>query len=74
MGALKHSLSDDVLAVFKRACRENQFELATHLLSALEVMASKQTDRNQLDAAYLTFIACCDVGTRHTGRKLVGRN
>lgn len=74
MGALKHSLSDDVLAIFKRACRENEFELATHLLSVLEVMASKQTDRHQLDAAYLTFIACCDRGSRSTEPKQAGGN
>lgn len=74
MGALKHSLSDDVLAVFSRACRENEFELANCLLSALEILASKQTDRHQLDAAYLTFIACCDSGTRTTEPKQVGGN
>lgn len=74
MSAMKHSLSDDVLAVFKRSCRENEFELANHLLSALEVIASNQTDRHQLDAAYLTFIACCDLGTRTTEPKHAGGN
>lgn len=74
MGALKHSLSGDVLAVFKRACRENELELANHLLTALEVMARKQTDRHQLDAAYLTFIAYCDLGTRTTEPKQMGGN
>lgn len=71
MDVLKHSLSDDVLAAFKRACRENEFELANHLLSALEAMA---TDRHQLDAAYLTFIACCELDTRTTEPKQMGGN
>lgn len=60
MDTLKHSLSDDLLTIFKRACRENEFEVADHLLTALEVIASEQADRHQLDAAYLTFITCCD--------------
>lgn len=64
MSSLGHTLSDDLLEVFKRACLENEFESAGHLLSALEVLVSKQTDGNSLDAAYLAFIACCDLGTR----------
>lgn len=74
MGSLRRSLSDDVLAVFERACQENEFELANHLLSALEAIASKQTDRHQLDATYLTFIASCDLDTRPSEPKQVGGN
>lgn len=74
MGTLKHSLNDDVFAVFERACQQNEFELADHMLLALEVMARKQNDTKQLDSAYLTFIACCDLGTRPTGPKQGGRD
>ena len=49
---MKRSLHDDVFAAFARACREEEFELAEHLLRAIEVIARLQDDSEQLDAAY----------------------
>jgi len=39
-------------AVFARACKEEEFELAEHLLCAGEVIARQQDACWQLDAAY----------------------
>lgn len=50
------SLSDDVFAVFERACREQDFETAEHLLKALEAMAERTVDDDaQLQRAYLVL-------------------
>ena len=46
------SLRDDVLAVFARSCEEGEFEVAEHLLCAIEVIALQSLDFEQLDVAY----------------------
>ncbi|WP_158664397.1 hypothetical protein [Cupriavidus metallidurans] len=49
------TLFDDVFAVFRRACKEQQFHVADQLLATLELMADK--DDLSLDEVYLSF-AC----------------
>lgn len=39
-------LSDDVLGVFTRACTEGRYEVAEHLLRALEAMEAPQDFSN----------------------------
>ncbi|MFS8980111.1 hypothetical protein PO002_37610 [Cupriavidus necator] len=53
---------DEVFAVFERACREGDFELAEHLLLALEAMARRQEADRQLDRAYLLLAGLCKGG------------
>ncbi|WP_245254195.1 hypothetical protein [Paraburkholderia sp. LEh10] len=45
-------MHDDVFAAFARACKEEEFELAEHLLCAIEVIARQQGGCEQLDVAY----------------------
>ncbi|MGH8786336.1 MAG: hypothetical protein ACREYA_14785 [Cupriavidus necator] len=52
------SLTDDVLAVFRRACEQQQYGVADLLLAALEVMAGQDKDSQQLDEAYLILANC----------------
>lgn len=59
MTAAKQTLCDDVLAVFKRACEQEQYVVADLLLSALEAMAGQAQDSRQLDEAYLEVARCC---------------
>ncbi|WP_367395181.1 hypothetical protein [Cupriavidus sp. Agwp_2] len=47
-----HTLYAEVFAVFERACREGDLELADHILFALEAIAHRQRDDRQLDRAY----------------------
>jgi hypothetical protein len=47
------SLEHDVIAAFKRACREQDFVVAEHLLQTLEVMAHRSDDDAKLENAYL---------------------
>ncbi|MGH8788521.1 MAG: hypothetical protein ACREYA_26025 [Cupriavidus necator] len=53
MGISACTLHEEVFAVFERACREGDFELAEHILLALETIARRQNDDRQLDRAYL---------------------
>ncbi|QRQ85874.1 hypothetical protein [Cupriavidus oxalaticus] len=53
MEAAGRTLHEAVFAVFERACREGNFELAEHLLRALEAMARREEAERQLDRAYL---------------------
>lgn len=46
-------LEDDVFAVFERACREHEFEVAEHLLQTLETIAARSGDEDRLEEAYL---------------------
>lgn len=55
MNGKKHGLDDDVSAVFARACRERDFEVAEHLLHALEAIAHRNGDEARLQRAYLEF-------------------
>lgn len=50
------SLRDDVFAAFERACREQDFVTAEHLLKALEAMAERSgNDDVLLQRAYLVL-------------------
>ncbi len=62
MSPVSHTLDEDVFAVFERACRERQFELADHILAALESIARQRNDARQLEHAYVIFAACCSAG------------
>jgi len=62
MGPVIHTLDEDIFAVFERACRERQFELANHILGALESIARHRNDARQLELAYLIFVACANAG------------
>lgn len=53
MNAATPSLFDDIVAVFRRACEEENYGVANHLLAALESMARK--DDMALDDVYLSF-------------------
>lgn len=59
MTAATQTLCNDVLAVFKRACEQEQYVVADLLLSALEAMAGQDQDSRQLDEAYLVVARCC---------------
>ncbi|MFS8979705.1 hypothetical protein PO002_35405, partial [Cupriavidus necator] len=59
MTATTQTLTDDVLAVFRRACDQEQYVVADLLLSALEAMAGQDQDSRQLDEAYLVVAHCC---------------
>ncbi|GAB7547725.1 hypothetical protein [Cupriavidus sp. 8B] len=62
MSSTKHTLFEEVSAVFERACHEKDFALAEHLLSALETIARRQKDERQLDLAYLVLAASFEEG------------
>jgi hypothetical protein len=47
------SLADDVLAAFKRACLEQNYAIAEHILQALEVIARRSDCPEPLNDAYL---------------------
>ena len=51
-GTMK-SLEEEVLAVFDRACCEQDLEVAEHLLQTLEVMARRAGNEEWLDDVYL---------------------
>lgn len=59
MGITRQALHEDVFAVFERACREREFEVAEHLLTALEVIARRRGDEEHLALAYLVFANAC---------------
>ena len=47
------SLEEEVFAVYERACREQDLEVAEHLLQTLEAMAKRSGSKEQLEKAYL---------------------
>jgi hypothetical protein len=51
----KRSLEEDVHAAFERACREQDFELAEHLLQALEIFARRYGNDDKLKLIYLSI-------------------
>ncbi|OGB26684.1 MAG: hypothetical protein A3I66_03870 [Burkholderiales bacterium RIFCSPLOWO2_02_FULL_57_36] len=53
MGKRKCSLEDDVRAVFERACVEQDFQLAEHLLQALETLAERDGHDEKLKQTYM---------------------
>ncbi|BCG01621.1 hypothetical protein PPGU19_061890 (plasmid) [Paraburkholderia sp. PGU19] len=50
---IHRTLHEDVFATFARACQEGEFELAEHLLHAIETIARQKQDCGELDRAYL---------------------
>jgi hypothetical protein len=57
------------------ACEEQEFELAEHLLRALEAIARQQANSDQVDAAYALLTTPCDQPLRvHASRKKAGSN
>lgn len=64
MSDAKNTLEEAVLQVFKAACQQQDFEVAEHLLRALEVIADREVDGNCLEPAMLT-LARSLLGTRH---------
>lgn len=53
MKTATQTLFDDVFAIFRRACEEQQYGVAEHLLGALEQLAGG--DDLLLDDVYLSF-------------------
>lgn len=58
----KCSLEDDLQAVFERACREQDFEIAEHLLQALETFALRTGSDEKLKRIYLTVASSLHQG------------
>ncbi|KVK80935.1 hypothetical protein WS90_16820 [Burkholderia cepacia] len=56
MGRLEYPLQDEIFAVFERACREGNFDVAEYLLCALEAVACQKRDEQKLDRAYLALV------------------
>lgn len=46
------ALGGQVSKVFKRACREHDWEVAEFLLQALEAIASREGDDDRVESAY----------------------
>ncbi|MGT2442982.1 hypothetical protein ACU4I5_10345 [Ensifer adhaerens] len=44
-----NDLSDDILAVFQRACRQGRLDVAEHLLRALEVLCETDEGKRRED-------------------------
>ncbi|MCU6435255.1 hypothetical protein LPB67_15880 [Undibacterium sp. Jales W-56] len=55
MSNARGTLEDHVLAVFERACLEQDLAVAEHLLRALELIAQRNGNDNQLQQALLKF-------------------
>jgi hypothetical protein len=55
MTAKPSTLGDDVLIVFERACREKDLEVAEHLFRALELLARRDNEVENMQRAYLDF-------------------
>jgi hypothetical protein len=60
MNRTRRSLDDDVMAAFERACREQDFLVADHLLQALEAMSQRDGNDKPVQRAYreLTSTFC----------------
>jgi hypothetical protein len=46
------SLTEDVLVVFERACQEEDWQVAQHLLEAIETIARREDAEEDLDHVY----------------------
>lgn len=55
MSERKCTLEEDVSAAFERACLEQDLAVAEHLLRALEIIAQRDGNENQLQQAMLLF-------------------
>lgn len=52
------TLGDELEAVFKRACEENDMQVAERLLQALEALARRDGRQGDLDHLYLGIADC----------------
>lgn len=50
---MRRSLETKLLALLKQACSEREFEVADHLLRALECLAEEADEPSCLDEGYL---------------------
>lgn len=55
MGGRNNKLEDDVLEAFERACCEENWLVAEHLLRALEAMEERDGLKGQIEQAFLRF-------------------
>jgi hypothetical protein len=55
---IRPTLRDDVQTVFERACAEKDFEVAEHLLRALEAIACREKNEASLNIAYWVLVRC----------------
>lgn len=55
MNKSKCSLKESVRTAFERACREQYLEIAEPLLQALEILARREGNGDELKRAYLTI-------------------
>lgn len=51
----RSTLETDIRVAFERACREGDYLVAEHLLQALESIAKREGNPQQLENAYLQF-------------------
>lgn len=59
------TLDDDVLAVFERACREQDWQVAEHLLQALETLARRNDSEARLHCVYVELAHFLRDGSTH---------
>lgn len=50
------TLGDDVLTVFERACQEKEWQVAEHLLRALETLSVCEGADDHVENAYLELV------------------
>ncbi len=50
------TLNDDLLTVFDRACQESDWEVAEHLLRALETLSRREGCDEHVESAYLELM------------------
>ncbi len=60
MRTSKSSLGDDLLSLFERACREEDFQVAEHLLEALETLERRDGAQGNLQSAFLAVARLID--------------
>lgn len=50
------NLGDDVLRVFERACQEKDWQVAEHLLRAVETLSLREGSDDHVESAYLELV------------------
>lgn len=50
------TLSDDLLTVFDRACREQDWEVAEHVFLVLELLSLREGSEKKVESAYLDLV------------------
>jgi hypothetical protein len=50
------TLNDDLLTVFDRACQESNWEVAEHLLRALETVSRRERSDEHVENAYVELV------------------